>query len=987
MKRFVMLLMVLCLLFAQTAMAEKMRYLPEDAVQMMGSWEVKWVRANLGEKKPASGFFYDGMNVEVREDQTITFYTDEGEKTYDWAYDIGYYTFKAEDGKRYNFDLYEYVDLVIYETGGDFDREITGIILERPKAESALAQVDLPVAPAEDFEYWEDEDGGICVTKYYGSLTELAIPAEIDGLPVTKVGDHAFYMNTSLLRIEIPESVRSIGRMAFEGCTTLYDVIIHEGVEEIGRSAFRDCEALSSVKLPGSLKRLDGEAFAYCRNMTEVSMPEGLVSIGERAFTSCEGLESIVLPSTVETIGEYAFSDCSALKEMTISKNLTELGFGAFHSCSELAQIETPEGCAFAFADGALINWDEKTLTVYLQGVRADHFSVPGGVERIARGAFASCHLDSIELPEGIVEIGDEAFGNSHIKEITFPASLERMGNAFGYYNRLMSIAVAEGSAHFEVVDGLLYNKLEKELVLAAQAQLTGPVTIKEGTEAIGANVFMNSSITGVSLPESLRHIGESAFYRTPLEALTLPEGVETIAATAFGECKQMTELTLPDSIVSIGERTFAFCDALTSVKLSSGLTEIPESAFNGCKALSSIDIPEGVVSIGYRAFGDSGLQRVTLPASMQDIHKEAFYRCDSLVATVQPYSYAAQFCDEYGLQKEGEAAAYTFAYEEIDGGLRITGLVGETKKLAIPREIDGKPVLEIAKDAFRGNAQITEAAVGSAVTKIGAYAFAECSALQKFEMRGGIRALSEGMLKDCVSLESVRLYAVQSVGAHAFAGCVKLSRVQSLELVNSLGISAFAGCESLAALELPDDVTISEGAFDGCTNLAVSTRAGGQTARFCYENSIALDLEETPARYFRYTELEDGTIRIDGPAEREWQLVIPRYINGKPVTQIADKAFDNALISSLHLPEGLVSIGEQAFRDLVDLQIVNIPASVRSIGDLAFANCGSLTTVVLHEGLESIGDMAFAGCDVLSEPAIPQSVTQLGINVFMKEE
>ena len=982
MKRVILLLVALVML-AQSAFAEGMRRLPKDAQEMLGRWEVKGLNIRWLNQRSSFGHEYDGMEVEVRDDMTITFYLDGGEKTYDWEYEIGYYGFDGDDGTRYHFDIYEYTELLIYDNDAAYDRDITGVILEHPKVETAAVQAALPVAPAGDFEYWEGEDGGICITEYYGSMTELAVPAEINGQPVTEIGDHAFWANESIVRVEVPEGVKRIGRMAFERCTQLYSVIIPEGVEEIGQAAFRSCEAMGVVTLPGSVHTIGSEAFAYCKNLTKVELQEGLLIIGERAFDRCEGLETIALPQSVETIGERAFAFCAALKSVTLPKNLKSMGRSVFEDCYELATAIVPEGGALTYVNGMIIDGQNKTLMAYLNGAGEKHVVVPEGVLHIAPGAFSYCNsFESIELPEGLLSIGDGAFTSTRIKEIAFPASLERMGNVFGHANSLTQITVAQGNETFKAVDGLLYNTKEQALVLAAAGAMNGHVAIEEGTKSIGSSVFMNSGVTGVTLPGSLRTIGENAFYRTPLEAIKLPEGLETIETAAFGECAQLPELSLPDSVTFVGERAFAGCEELASVTLSSGLTTIVDGLFNGCGALTEIEIPEGVVSIGSRAFGNASLQRVTLPASLEEIHMEAFFKCDGLAATVQQGTYAAQFCSENGVKMAGEAAVYAFACEEIDGGLRITGLVGETTSLSIPRVIDGKTVLEIAADAFRGNAQITRVSVGNTVTKIGAHAFAECTALKEFEMREHIDTISEGMLMGCTNLEVVRVYQPKTISARAFAGCVKLSDVRHLEFLKSIEMSAFADCQSLTTLELPRNVQIHASAFTGCTQLSISTRTGGETARFCNENGIALKLEELPARYFRYTVMEDG-VRIDGFAEHAWEVVIPRFIEGRQVTQIAAGAFDGEMMQALHLPEGLLSIGEGAFMNVYDLKQVNIPASVRTIEASAFAFCEDLSKVILHEGLETIGERAFAWCGKLAQPKIPQSVQNMGRDVF----
>lgn len=99
--------------------------------------------------------------------------------------------------------------------------------------------------------YQINEDGaGITITDYYGAPTEITIPSEIEGLPVTGIGDDAFANCYSLTNINIPGSVTSIGFEAFYNCTVLSDVNLENGVTSIGKRAFKCCESLTSIDIP-----------------------------------------------------------------------------------------------------------------------------------------------------------------------------------------------------------------------------------------------------------------------------------------------------------------------------------------------------------------------------------------------------------------------------------------------------------------------------------------------------------------------------------------------------------------------------------------------------------------------------------------------------------------------------------------------------------------------------------------------------------------
>ena len=82
--------------------------------------------------------------------------------------------------------------------------------------------------------------------------TELEIPAEIDGVPVTRIGENAFHGCTSLTSIVIPDSVTSIGYGVFAGCASLTSVVIPDSVTSIGYEAFSSCTSLTSILYHGT---------------------------------------------------------------------------------------------------------------------------------------------------------------------------------------------------------------------------------------------------------------------------------------------------------------------------------------------------------------------------------------------------------------------------------------------------------------------------------------------------------------------------------------------------------------------------------------------------------------------------------------------------------------------------------------------------------------------------------------------------------------
>lgn len=135
----------------------------------------------------------------------------------------------------------------------------------------------------------------------------------------------------------------------------------------------------------------------------------------------------------------------------------------------------------------------------------------------------------------------------------------------------------------------------------------------------------------------------------------------------------------------------------------------------------------------------------------------------------------------------------------------------------------------------------------------------------------------------------------------------------------------------------------------------------------------------------FDYTINEDKTITITNYyTEETTECVIPAEINGMKVTHIGSEAFwweDD--LTSIIIPEGVVSIGDAAFEGCKSLTKIVLPKGLRTIGEMAFGSCDSLTEVIIPDGVTSIGSSVFHWCDSLTSITVPNSVTSIGEDAF----
>ena len=121
-------------------------------------------------------------------------------------------------------------------------------------------------------------------------------------------------------------------------------IIIEPGVTRIGDMAFWGNTNLISVSIPNSVTSIGYSSFFGCSRLSSLTIPNGVMSIGVNAFGGCSGLSSVIIPNSVTTIGDYAFD---ALVSVTIGKNVQSIGKSAFGMHLEgptnvISRIENP---------------------------------------------------------------------------------------------------------------------------------------------------------------------------------------------------------------------------------------------------------------------------------------------------------------------------------------------------------------------------------------------------------------------------------------------------------------------------------------------------------------------------------------------------------------------------------------------------------------------------------------------------------------------
>lgn len=232
---------------------------------------------------------------------------------------------------------------------------------------------------------YEINNGSVTIYKYLGSGSEVTIPDQIDGYPVTQLVDSAFSSNNNITKVIFPDTITKIGECCFSYCRNLEGpLVLPKNLTSLGERAFEFCSSLSGdLVIPDGITEIESQVFWGAGFDGVLTLPNNLRKIGYEAFRGSGFSGTLVLPPNLKSIGEAAFFRTDFEGTVTIPNSVTSIAKDAFYDCNNITRI-----------------------------------NLSNRIKTIEQGSFCTYGMKEIYIPKSVTTISRVAFRDGQIIKI-----------------------------------------------------------------------------------------------------------------------------------------------------------------------------------------------------------------------------------------------------------------------------------------------------------------------------------------------------------------------------------------------------------------------------------------------------------------------------------------------------------------------------------------------------------------------------------------
>ena len=676
-------------------------------------------------------------------------------------------------------------------------------------------------------------------------ITSITLPANLKTM-----SNAVFKNCKSLTTVTIKGQITSIAQEMFFGCSNLSSITFTDmsKIASIGAYAFCGAENMTSFpfdRLTSLCKNIQNGAFNHT-GITKVDLTKltALSATMTSAFNNMPKLEELVfaptwtsLPTSITPSGNYngyvaygaPLDNLPALKKVTLNSKFStsvlvkegvqgmELPLYIFdyitNNCPGL-QIIIPTLSGYVADEfGVYYSTDGKTLLWAPASLTLETYEIPATVKTIGKYAFTASNIGTIIIPRTVEAIENGAFlyANSNIvlnDTLAEPSYLKSIGKYAFAGSKITSFVIPDATTDVDSYAFAFCPEL-KSLTTGASTVLPygsylirGSFALEElklqyGVDVLDSlvgdpwiEVLSGYSLKHITIPASVTDMYYSFYGLDSLETITFAEGcaMTYIGSLTFAKCTSLKTIeNFPATVSAFDEGIFLDCNSLESLDLSATTIDtFWDYTFANTTALEWIKLPATLTTIGDRAFYNSGIKSIVIPASVTEFGLGVFENATRLETVVFEEGSAITALD-------GNPDGIWHEYSELD------------------------PVMTDAQ-LFKGTTSLKTVTIPNAVTYIG---------VSTFENSG-----IEQLLMSDPTADS----ALNYIADKAFAGCARLTTFAYVEnpdspedmvvhnylaRVTEIGEEAFAGCSALTSVEFGADLEyIGDRAFADCTSL-----------------------------------------------------------------------------------------------------------------------------------------------------------------------
>ncbi len=646
-------------------------------------------------------------------------------------------------------------------------------------------------------------------------------------------------------------------------------------------------------------------AFRGAGTVTEFIIPEGYKTIGASAFLNCASLTTLEMPSTVTEVGSKIFEKCPNLTNLYLSDNIEdmkEFGYNSISTTTPKIALTTLNNISYI---GTKTN--KYFYLVKVNNTTSSTYTINSNTKIIGDYTFYRCtNVTSLTIPYGVKIISSFAFGNyssaaTKLKTISLPSTLERINNQAFYGCKALTsvtlpanIKVVENNAFYSC-SGLTNITIGSNLI-----DLAGLSTVASNITTTNDAIYFGDGTNS--------YLALAKVKNTSLTSFEVNANTKYILQGAFSGLTAIERVNLPEGLEIIEKSAFSGCSSLSTINLPSTLKTIKDSAFSGCSALTSISIPDDIELID-GAFSGSGIKELRVESL------EQLFKC-----------------------RLGNTGVDVYVNDVL------------LEDLVIPGSIK-----VIESEALYGIKSLKTVEVQDGVRYIGARAFAYCTNLQSVIIPSSVEEMGAFLFNNCKNLTELTLPYMNTRKDETGEGFIEyffnksyrnsgyfdpsVIRLSKLTITGGTIIEpyAFALVSTLTEISLPNTIKeIGEGAIGaGYLSQDKLTKFG---------NCWYIGNVSNP--YLVLCSVDDG---IYTNPNHEFTI----HENTK---FILEKAFYNTKIKNIVVPEGVISIGNYAFKDCAYLETISLPTTLINFGDYVFENCTKLTPTIIENDVEYIG-------------------------------